>query len=185
MAALTLTGLAALLLWSLVSHRFERWGVPGPVVLIVLGAVTTVWDLSAYAAVIDSPSSEKVVEVILAIILFVDATEVQGGIFGRDPRVILRLVLIGPADIVDPCGAGQLHTHSRIVRADCGDRMRDHADGFRASLANPPPRPSSGPDERYSECRERIQRRIGLAAVRHGPTDRGRGCHRDACDTGR
>ncbi|MEO6957072.1 MAG: cation:proton antiporter [Antricoccus sp.] len=95
MAALTLTGLAALLLWSLVSHRFERWGVPGPVVLILLGAVSTVWDLPAYAAVIDAPSSEKVVEVILAIILFVDATEVQGGIFGRDPRVLLRLVLIG------------------------------------------------------------------------------------------
>jgi len=95
MPALMLIGLAAVLVWSLVSHRFERWGVAGPAVLVVLGAVTTVWDLPAYATVLDSPSSEKIVEVILAIVLFVDATDVQGGILGRDPRVILRLVLIG------------------------------------------------------------------------------------------
>lgn len=94
MPALMLIGLAAVLLWSLVSHRFERWGVAGPAILVVLGAATTVWDIPAFAAVIDSPSSEKVVEVILAIVLFVDATDVQGGILGRDPRVTLRLVLI-------------------------------------------------------------------------------------------
>ncbi|MEO8906494.1 MAG: cation:proton antiporter, partial [Microbacteriaceae bacterium] len=95
MPALMLIALAAVLLWSLVSHRFERWGVAGPAVLVVLGAAATVWDLPAYAAVLDAPSSEKIVEVILAIVLFVDATEVQGGILGRDPRVTLRLVLIG------------------------------------------------------------------------------------------
>jgi NhaP-type Na+/H+ or K+/H+ antiporter len=94
MPALMLIGLAAVLLWSLVSHRFERWGVAGPAILVVLGAATTVWNIPAYAAVIDSPSSEKVVEVILAIVLFVDATDVQGGILGRDPKVTLRLVLI-------------------------------------------------------------------------------------------
>ncbi|WP_308465049.1 cation:proton antiporter domain-containing protein [Rathayibacter soli] len=94
MSALMLMGLAAVLLWSLVAHRFERWGVAGPAVFVVLGAATTVWDLPAYAAVIDAPASEKVVEVILAIVLFVDATEVRGGIFGREPRVTLRLVLI-------------------------------------------------------------------------------------------
>jgi sodium/hydrogen antiporter len=95
MPALMLIGLTAVLLWSLVSHRFDRWGVAGPAVFVVVGAATTVWNLPAYAAVIDSTTSEKVVEVILAIVLFVDATEVRGGIFGREPRVTLRLVLIG------------------------------------------------------------------------------------------
>jgi len=94
MPALMLVGLAAVLAWSLVAHRFERWGVAGPAVLVVLGAATTVWDLSGYATVLDSPASEKIVEIILAIVLFVDATDVQGGILGRDPKVTLRLVLI-------------------------------------------------------------------------------------------
>lgn len=94
MPALVLFGLAAILLWSLVSHRFERWGVAGPAVLLVLGAATTVWDLPAYAAAIDSPISEKVVEIVLAILLFVDATEVRGGLFGGEGRVTARLVLI-------------------------------------------------------------------------------------------
>ncbi|MGN8027362.1 cation:proton antiporter domain-containing protein [Microbacterium sp. 22242] len=94
MSALVLFGLAAVLVWSLVSHRFERWGVAGPAMLLVLGAATTVWDLPSYAAVIDSAASEKVVEVILALLLFADATEVRGGIFGGEGRVTARLVLI-------------------------------------------------------------------------------------------
>ncbi|MBS1905818.1 MAG: sodium:proton antiporter [Actinobacteria bacterium] len=94
MPTLVLFGLAAVLLWSLAAHRFERWGVAGPAILLVLGAATTVWDIQAYGAAIDSPISEKVVEIILAILLFADATEVRGGIFGGEGRVTARLVLI-------------------------------------------------------------------------------------------
>lgn len=94
MPLILLIGLCVLLAWSLVSHRLERWGVAGPAVLIVLGAATTIWDLPAYAAAIDAPVTEKIVEVILAIILFVDATEVRGGILGAEWKVTLRLVLI-------------------------------------------------------------------------------------------
>lgn len=94
MPLLLLIGLGVLLVWSLVSHRFERWGIAGPAMLIVLGAATTVWNLSAYAAAIDAPVTEKVVEVVLSIILFVDATEVRGGILGAEWKVTLRLVLI-------------------------------------------------------------------------------------------
>lgn len=94
MPPFVLIGLAAVMLWSVVSHRFERWGVAGPAMLLVLGAATTVWNIEAYGAAIDSPITEKVVEIILAILLFADATEVRGGIFGGEGRVIARLVLI-------------------------------------------------------------------------------------------
>lgn len=89
-----LLGMVAVLLWSFVSHRVERWGVAGPAALLVLGALCVVWDVDAFIVVIDAPVAEKVVEVILAVLLFVDATEVRGGLFGREGRVMLRLVLI-------------------------------------------------------------------------------------------
>jgi sodium/hydrogen antiporter len=94
MPSLLLFGLVAVLLWSLVSHRFERWGVAGPAMLLVLGAASTFWNLKAYQTTLDSPITEKVVEIILAILLFADATEVRGGIFGGEGRVTARLVLI-------------------------------------------------------------------------------------------
>lgn len=94
MTSLVLISLAAILVWSLIAHRFERWGVAGPAALLVLGAITVAWDVEAFSAVIDSEFAEKTVEIILAVLLFVDATEVRGGVFGREGKVIARLVLI-------------------------------------------------------------------------------------------
>lgn len=94
MSHVVLISLAAILVWSLVSHRFERWGVAGPAALVLLGAAAVAWDIEAFSQVIDSPLAEKSVEVILAILLFVDATEVKGGVFGKEGKVIARLVLI-------------------------------------------------------------------------------------------
>ncbi|MEV4777381.1 cation:proton antiporter [Microbacterium sp. LWH12-1.2] len=94
MPAVVLIGFAAVVLWSLVSHRFERWGVAGPAGLLVLGAIAVIWDVEAFATAIDAPPTEKIVEVILAVLLFVDAIEVKGGLFGNEGRVTLRLVLI-------------------------------------------------------------------------------------------
>jgi len=109
MSSVVLISLVAILLWSLVSHRFERWGVAGPAGLLLLGAATVVWDIPAFSVALDSHVSEKVVEIILAILLFVDATEVKGGIFGKEGRVIARLVLIAlPLSLVLAFVAGLL-----------------------------------------------------------------------------
>lgn len=109
MPHLVLIGLAAILLWALVAHRFERWGVAGPIGLLLLGAATVIWDVDAFSSAIISPISEKIVEVILAILLFVDATEVKGGIFGREGKAIARLVLIAlPLSIMLTVAAGVL-----------------------------------------------------------------------------
>lgn len=95
MPPLVLIGLAAVAVWSLVSHRFERWGIAGPAALIVLGALTTVWNVPAFAAAIDTEVSSRVVELILAILLFTDAMEVRGrGLFGGERNATLRLLLI-------------------------------------------------------------------------------------------
>ena len=43
---------------------------------------------------IEFKAAEQIVEVILAILLFTDATEVPGGVLGREPRLTIRLLLI-------------------------------------------------------------------------------------------
>lgn len=117
MSPLVLIGLVAVLLWSLVSHRMERWGVAGPAALLVIGAAAATLDLPAFESAIDAEWSEKVVEVVLAILLFVDATEVRGrGIFGGEGRITLRLVLIAlPLSLILAAVAGILILPDTIV----------------------------------------------------------------------
>lgn len=109
MPAVVLISLVAIVLWSLISHRFERWGVAGPAGLLLLGAATVVWNIDAFSAALDSTISEKIVEIILAILLFVDATEVKGGLFGREGKAIARLILIAlPLSIMMAIAAAAL-----------------------------------------------------------------------------
>lgn len=94
MPLILLTGLAVLLLWSLVARRFERSGAAGPFVLLASGAVIVLVDVPGFAAGIDSETALVVVEGVLAVLLFIDASEVEGGIFGRAGRTLARLVLV-------------------------------------------------------------------------------------------
>lgn len=94
MPQIVLIGLVAVLLWALVSRRFARWGVAGPVGLLLLGAIAVLPATDAFLATLDASTTEPIVEVILALLLFVDATEVRGSIFGGVGRVILRLILV-------------------------------------------------------------------------------------------
>ncbi|MFF2050608.1 cation:proton antiporter [Leifsonia sp. NPDC058194] len=94
MPVIILIGFAAVALWSLVAHRFERVGIAGPAGLAALGAPVVIPAVPAFTAAIDSDVSEHVVELILAVLLFVDACEVRGGLFGGEGRSLARLVLI-------------------------------------------------------------------------------------------
>jgi sodium/hydrogen antiporter len=89
-----LVGFTAVALWSLVAHRFERIGIAGPAALAALGALVVIADVPAFTAAIDSDVAQHVVELILAVLLFVDACEVRGGLFGGEGRSLSRLVLI-------------------------------------------------------------------------------------------
>ena len=72
-------GFVAIALWSLVEHRFERYGVAGPAALTLAGAVLVFIDVDGFAEAAAGDAAEHVVELILAVLLFVDACEVRGG----------------------------------------------------------------------------------------------------------
>ncbi len=81
--------------WSLVAGRLEGWHVRAPMVLVLAGVVTGLFTHSQIAGTLDSEIALRVVEVILAVLLFVDATELPGGrLFGRDPGSAARVLLV-------------------------------------------------------------------------------------------
>lgn len=94
MPTIILVGFAAIVLWSLVAHRFERSGIAGPLALALIGSLVVLIDIPAFVEAVDSDVAEHVVELILAVLLFVDACEVKGGVFGGEGKMIARLVLI-------------------------------------------------------------------------------------------
>ncbi|MFE4874554.1 cation:proton antiporter [Streptomyces sp. NPDC056682] len=86
---------AAVAGWSLVAGRLERWHVRAPLVLVLAGAITGVFTQSHLAATMNSEVAQHVAEVILAVLLFVDATELPGGrLFGHDPGSAARALLV-------------------------------------------------------------------------------------------
>lgn len=94
MPLIFLLGFVVIGLWSTVAHRFERTGVAGPAVLALAGAALVLIDVSGFSDAVGSDAAEHVVELILAVLLFVDACEVSGGVFGGEGRTIARLVLV-------------------------------------------------------------------------------------------
>ncbi|GAA1871397.1 cation:proton antiporter [Pseudonocardia ailaonensis] len=83
-----------LLAWALVSGRLARLSVTMPLVMLAAGIVLTAGASPVFIFDIEFESAEHIVEAILAILLFVDATEVPGGVFGRERPLVLRLLLI-------------------------------------------------------------------------------------------
>ncbi len=80
--------------WSLVARRLERWRVTAPMVLVLAGIAVGLSTHDALAESLNTAAAERGAEIILAILLFVDATDVRGGLFGRDPRTALRMLFI-------------------------------------------------------------------------------------------
>src|SRR5688572_18655920 len=83
-----------LLGWGLVAGRLARWSVTTPLALLAAGTLLTAGSNPVFIFDIPPEAAEHAVEVILAILLFIDATEVPGGVLGREPRLTLRLVAI-------------------------------------------------------------------------------------------
>jgi NhaP-type Na+/H+ or K+/H+ antiporter len=83
-----------LLAWALVAGRLARFSVTMPFAMLAAGVALTAGANPVFVFDVEFESAEHVVEGILAILLFTDATEIPGGMLGRQPRLTLRLLLI-------------------------------------------------------------------------------------------
>jgi hypothetical protein len=70
--------LLLLLGWALIAGRLARYSVTAPLALLVAGVVLTAGQDPVFIFDIEFKAAEQIVEVILAILLFTDATEVPG-----------------------------------------------------------------------------------------------------------
>ncbi|MBD0283315.1 MAG: cation:proton antiporter [Thermoleophilaceae bacterium] len=99
--------LVILLAWALVAGRLARWNITTAMAMVAAGIALTAGSDPVIRIDLDNTIAERIVEVTLAIVLFVDATEVPGGILGREPRVTLRLVAVAlPLSLVLAWAAG-------------------------------------------------------------------------------
>ncbi|CAL9425655.1 cation:proton antiporter domain-containing protein [Streptomyces sp. enrichment culture] len=96
--------------WSLVARWLERGHVRAPLVLVLAGVATGLFTHSEIAATLNSETAQHVAEVILAVLLFVDATELPGGrLFGKDPGAAARALLVAlPLSLAATVGLGVL-----------------------------------------------------------------------------
>ncbi|MCI3928083.1 cation:proton antiporter [Streptomyces sp. AN091965] len=69
--------LSLLFLWSLVSHRLARWSITAPIAFVVAGIVLTRGPHPAVPFDLEAHSFEVAVEIVLAVMLFMDATEAR------------------------------------------------------------------------------------------------------------
>ncbi|UOR02248.1 cation:proton antiporter [Leucobacter allii] len=91
----------AILAWSLVGARLQRWHFSGPVVMVLSGIAIGFAFQDSIETGLNTQLAEHIVELILALLLFVDATEVRGGFFAGARGPVLRLLLIAlPVSIV-------------------------------------------------------------------------------------
>jgi sodium/hydrogen antiporter len=84
--------MAIFLGWALVAGRLARWSVTAPIAMVAAGILLTAGSSPVFVIEFDNRAAERWVEVVLAVVLFVDATEVPGGIFGREPKITARLL---------------------------------------------------------------------------------------------
>ena len=99
--------MAILLAWALVAGRLARWSITAPLAMVVAGVALTAGSNPVFIIDLETSSFEHTVEVVLAILLFVDATETPGGIFGREPKLTARLLGVAlPLTLLAALGVG-------------------------------------------------------------------------------
>ncbi|WP_238591919.1 cation:proton antiporter [Pseudonocardia sp. EC080625-04] len=94
---------------ALLGRRLERWNIGAPVVMVVAGAVVGVTVEGAARVLLDTVIVERVAELILAVLLFVDAIEIRGGrLWGRSPGLAARMLLVAmPLSILAALGTAE------------------------------------------------------------------------------
>jgi len=86
--------LGVVVLWALVARRLESFSVTMAVAIVVVAILLTSGGDPAIRIELDTRVTERVVEVALAILLFVDASEVPASIIASERTVLTRLLMI-------------------------------------------------------------------------------------------
>lgn len=86
--------LLVVLLWALVARRLARFSITMAIAVTIVGVVLTAGKHPVIIIDLDTKIIERGVELVLAILLFIDATEVPGGILSRERNVLTRLLVI-------------------------------------------------------------------------------------------
>lgn len=80
--------------WSIFAKGLQRFHLTAPIVLVLGGVAVGLTTRSALASTLNTEVAQRIAEFILAMVLFLDATDVRGGFFGRDPWSAARLLFI-------------------------------------------------------------------------------------------
>ncbi|WP_232666540.1 cation:proton antiporter domain-containing protein [Pseudonocardia sp. TRM90224] len=95
MIPMMLAAAAAAVLRSLMAQRMERWNVGAPAVMVLAGALAAFTVAGSVAEALNTEVAQHAAEVILAVLLFVDAIEVRRGrLWGHSPGLAARLLLV-------------------------------------------------------------------------------------------
>ena len=95
MLTFAVVGLVVGIAYCLGSRLIARLRLAGPLVMTVSGIVVTAIVHEDLTELLYAPATEHTVELILALLLFVDATEVRGlGLFGGEGPVATRLLFV-------------------------------------------------------------------------------------------
>ncbi|BAW03633.1 cation:proton antiporter [Nocardia seriolae] len=107
MIATMLAVAVSLTVWALFATKFEQWRISAPMVTVAAGVVVGLMVRDSIGPTLDTETALHAAEVVLAVLLFIDATEVRGGLFGRNPGAALRLLLIAlPLSLAAAVGLG-------------------------------------------------------------------------------
>jgi NhaP-type Na+/H+ or K+/H+ antiporter len=95
MIPMMLAASVAAVLRSLTARRLERWNVGAPAVMVLAGALVGFTVAGSVAEALNTEVALHAAELILAVLLFVDATEVRRGrLWGYSPGLAARLLLV-------------------------------------------------------------------------------------------
>ncbi|GAB2974706.1 hypothetical protein [Saccharothrix stipae] len=80
---------------SLAASRLDRWNLGAPVVIVAAGVVIGLVNEQSIEIALNTQAMLYMAEIVLAVLLFVDATEVRGGrLWGSSPGLAARVLLI-------------------------------------------------------------------------------------------
>lgn len=95
MNTLLIAATIAIAVRSLAAARLDRWHIGAPVIMVLAGVVIGLASENSISVMLNTEAMQHAAEIILAVLLFVDATEVRAGrLWGNWPGLVARVLFI-------------------------------------------------------------------------------------------